>query len=946
MPYSTKEKKLTIDLSEETYDAKTLLENENIEFIRIDECIEQFELPESLKDYQNLTKFYLSGGNRDVLYPPPVHLEKLTNIRKLTLWSYCDIKKLSPMPHIEALDIVVKDPFTDVQVIASIFPNLKKMEIWGAHFKSGELPPQIGDFKNLEYLELVSCGLTNLPPEFKKLKNLKSLNMRGLVMTTFPEVVCEMEGLESLTFNQHIISLPDNFLNLKALKVLNFSQAFNKGTTSPVDRWSDRPVYLHPIPEVIGKLPSLQELDLSDCGVINLTFLKPLKTLKKLRIRYSGLPNCNELSDFNRLEILNLESAEVLDDISGLAGLPIENLNLKRCDEIASISPINELPALEELNIEGCSDIESLDALYQHSNLKVLKASSDLIKKWEFKEQFKNTPSLDRVIDNLSSKDVVIAEKAMNNLGLHVNKNYHEDNNPLAGYFGEAKDDEVIVNLPALDAAFIKHKDQLNVDTLISLVKMSLGSVIEDNYNIAILSIQEIIKRKDTLAQQQVIAQFKNACASYDFGHRYWGITVHDQLFDDLFPAFESVALIDLLKDGHGDMLNCDGGDGGDLLFAPAFEKCKNNADFEELLTAFFEYQDETLEYQGFQYFTDLHTNILAVLNKDHHAKFTAELEKRNTQTRLFTLLESDDPKDMIKLIEEIGKTEHEAFLKANDHNILAKMNQLELSLDPVTIALNIFIEKKRVSHYIKDVLLKYMLPKGEDAIIAYLKTRENSDIQTFIGKIVSDLIVDLNIKTHPMSDMQVFRVYLKQINQCDDDAIYTLEIESLFEKIKGARFYDDAFYKYLDRFEEIIGLIKSPPIQIKDVRFNLWLMADHAKVEQWSIIKRLCKALFTVISLKDTVNALFIAIISAGMTKDRDFLNFLVQYIPEKIQDELLAYNLACAFSIFSEKEPMLKYVRDSIELGKTKTQFLDDKDFTQYKEDKDFLKVLEREK
>jgi len=37
--------------------------------------------------------------------------------------------------------------------------------------------------------------------------------------------------------------------------------------------------------------------------------------------------------------------------------------------------------------------------------------------------------------------------------------------------------------------------------------------------------------------------------------------------------------------------------------------------------------------------------------------------------------------------------------------------------------------------------------------------------------------------------------------------------------------------------------------------------------------------------------------------------------------------------FSIFSKKEPMLKYIRRSLELGKTKAEFLDDNDFTQYK-------------
>ncbi len=156
-------------------------------------------MPIALKEYKTLAEFYISGGNRDILYPPPLHLEKLTNIKELSLWSFCNLEKLEPMPHIETLNIVIKKPYDDVQIISNIFPNLKRMEIWGSHLKSGELPPEIGNFKNLEHLELVSCGLTNLPSEFKKLKNLKFLRMGGLAMKIFPEVLCELGQLEELT---------------------------------------------------------------------------------------------------------------------------------------------------------------------------------------------------------------------------------------------------------------------------------------------------------------------------------------------------------------------------------------------------------------------------------------------------------------------------------------------------------------------------------------------------------------------------------------------------------------------------------------------------------------------------------------------------------------------------------------------------------------------------
>jgi len=278
MPHNIEGKKLTIDFSKESYDRKMLLEHKDIENIQINDCIEPFELPERLKDYEALTTLWISGGNRDALYPPPLHLEKLTNIKTLALWSYCDIKKLTPMPHIETLHIEVKDPFTDMQTIATTFPNLKKMEIriWKKYQKSNSFPPEIGNFKSLECLEMFFT-LIDLPVEFKKLKHLKSLTMRsvGSSMTTFPEILCEMINLEELVFTgKNITTLPVNFSNLKALKILDFSQSFNKGTYSPVNILSGKPVHLDLIPEVIGTLSSLQELNLNNCGVTKLTFLK------------------------------------------------------------------------------------------------------------------------------------------------------------------------------------------------------------------------------------------------------------------------------------------------------------------------------------------------------------------------------------------------------------------------------------------------------------------------------------------------------------------------------------------------------------------------------------------------------------------------------------------------------------------------------------------------
>jgi len=892
-----------------------------------------------------------------------------------------DAKMLLEHKNIEELSIHVKDVFNDIQLIASTLPNLKRMSISAKHAIFTQLPPEIGFFKHLEYLCLRYFEATDLPSELKKLRNLKVLDilvLKNKVLTskTFPQVLCEMNGLEELILSQNIVSLPDKFSNLSGLKLLDFSFAFNPGKAFHIEKWGEQ--YLHPIPEVIGKLPSLQNLSLNACGVVNVAFLKPLKTLKVLNIMNSGLADCNEWSHFKKLESLNLANTQTLTNIEGLAGLPIKMLDLQNCRNLECIDAIKDLSELEELNIDLCHSIKNLDAIYQHPNLKVLEAPETLMKLWRSKEQLKNMPPLDKVIDDLSAKELTVVEASIHHLGLYVEKNGYLKNNPLAEYFGEKANNYKVVNLPLLDAAFIKHQEKLSTDTLVNLVKMSLRTINEDNYNITLLSIKEIILRKDERAQQQVIAQFEKACENY-FGPRYWKRTVYDQLFDDLFPAFESVALSDLLEDASMRVMDFESGGGGYRLFAPAFKRCRTDTDFEVLLHIFFKYEYLNLEHYGLQYFTDLHNEILAVLTNKYHIKFLDELDKRGVKTELYSLLESNDINDLIKLIKVLGQKENEKFLALYSSGVLEKVHQLELPLDHVTKALDFIIYKRKIDcsivHSVRDAsdvydvydvydsavyatdsvvvrsaqytIIKYIHPEGKGAIIEHLKTKENVDNKTYLAAIVIGIINDFNEQNALMEDIQPFREYLKKLCHCDDDTVYLGEMHHLCFALRAAHFYDDIFYNNLDRFEKIASLLTPPLISVPTkgaLNGNgpsaLWSLAKNANKEQWNIIKRMCRALFRATPLDPP---LFMAVRSAANTKDNNFLDFLKPYIPETIEMEDDAYSLAQSFSLFSEKKLMLKYVRRSMELGQTKTKFLNDPHFFQYIQDHAFLNALE---
>lgn len=632
MFYNPEERKLVFVLTEEGYSPKLLLEYKDVKSICFNEYTDTITLPVELADFKHLDSisiFGIYGGDKDDVYNPPLNLEKLTQLKELALWSFCDFEKLVSMPHIEIFSTEVRDPYKDIQTIVSCFPNLKKLVLWGSDLKSGMLAPEIANLSQLEYLELASCGLSDLPKEIKKLSNLKELVIGGQPMEKFPEVICELKDLENLQFSPQITQLPHNFLNLISLKKLDFSHSFNKGTMLPInDSWSDEKMCLDPIPDIIGNLPALEELILDCCGVVDLSFLKNAGKLRKLSVQYSGIENTTGFSHLKNLEELNLEGGVVLNDLNGLAGLPLKKLDISQCSKLKSIDTILQLQELETFNISSCDKIESLEPIYNHPTLKTLEASKEVEARWKQKEMYYGLPAVEDVLKNLTSDNLKVAEKAISDLNLYVDKNYHHSNNPLSRYFGETADNYDIVHLPVLEDAFEKHKSEFRTETLQALVGMSLRSIGEDNYQITVLAIEEIIRRKDVEAQKFVIEQFNKASKYYDFGHRFWESTVHDQLFDTLFPDFEIEALLELLENAHGDMLNSEGGDGADQLFIPAFNKCKTQKDFNRLLAAFLSYQDKDMEYSGYAYFKSLQEEIEQELKGDYLNIFKNEIGK------------------------------------------------------------------------------------------------------------------------------------------------------------------------------------------------------------------------------------------------------------------------------------------------------------------------------
>ena len=592
---------LTIDLSKEKFNFSAIPNLHEIITIRFENYTDKIEIPLAINEYPNITILKFIGKSGRDAFKTPDNLEKLINIKVLIIWNFCGFTELKQMPQLEEFHTIVENVQKDTRDIITLFPNLKVLLMSGPYLplKNQKLANEIGSLSSLEELYLFSLGLIILPNSFGNLKQLKQLVLKGNTLNGFPEVITQLENLESLEINQRFTKLPDSLVHLQKLKKLHLNTDNFPGFTD------GRKIKQTPIPAVIGKLENIEDLDF---GIVDLFDIKPILTLKKLKklsLKNSALNNCEGFSNFSMLEELDLEKSFFLRNLDGLKELSIKKLNLSS-SLLESIDAISSLASLEILDISRCYRIKDFTPVFIHPAIQELKADDEVMKKWEERDKHSKLFEIEDVISQLSTDNLTQFEKTILELSEHVDANSIRNKNPLAGYFNTQTRDEKIIPIEVLDTAIQKHLKNLSDKTLVIIFGMTFKSVSYDNYNAALLVLEEIILRKNTETQKQIVNQFYNACEYYDAGHRFWSGTVHDQLIDDLFPQFTSEALYKLLKKASTDMLNSEGGDEMETLFVPAF---KNTTDLklqEKLLKVFFKYKKEAKSFFDKTYFKEL----------------------------------------------------------------------------------------------------------------------------------------------------------------------------------------------------------------------------------------------------------------------------------------------------------------------------------------------------
>ena len=929
---------LRIDLAKKTFNFSEISNLHLVKEIRFDNCTEKFEIPLTINEYPNITKLSFYGQSREDLFETPTNLEQLIHIRNLTLWRNCDFTKIKPMPQIEELYVSVKNVETETKQIIVHFPNLKKIKIWGNFLKKQLLPNEIGNLILLESINLVECGLGNIPNSIANLKQLNELRLRGLPLKSFPEIITQLENLEVLEIIGSAIKLPNGFSNLKKLKKLNLDNSLNRGNTNEVK-------YLKPIPEVIGKLENLEELSLSSCSVFDITPITPLKKLKKLALRHSVLKNCDVFSNFSYLQNLDLANNYDLKDLEGLKDLHLKKLDLT-FNYSESIEVISSLKFLESLAIENCRYIKDFSPVYNHPAIKELEADYKILKNWNKRNQFKNLPSIDSIITQLDLQDILKFEEAILQLSKHIKLNYNNKENPLISYFNLKAKEEEITEIELLDQAIQRHINNLSDATLIAIFKMTFKSVY-DNYNAALLVLEEIIARKNVETQKKIVKQFYNACKYYDAGHRLWSSTVQDQLIDDLFPQFTSEALYELLKKASTDMLNTEGGDSMEELFIPAFQNTTDEKLHKKLLEVFFKYEEKARTYFGKEYFDELLQQIKDIASPELEKIILSKKEENKEQEELILSLENLTEDNLPEIIKMLGSKITQKLEDEYLYEIVKTCKKNNINKEAVN-QLIVFLIKKKENSYLAELLQSKYHKTNPEKIISILSQSlknnsfDENEAYNLARMIITDLVPNKEVS---FDDLEIYRNFIVSKCSISIDTIYNNEVQRLLSV-----FFNSIPTSPLDKHIYILEKVKKifSKTEAKFSYSNLYhdvyyLVKDRENEQCRTVFNYLCPR----IKNYSSENILYLNVIAAIKLNDSLYFDAVLREVQklEEITQILLAFNLACGFAHFERKEEMIFHIKESIRLGKTKQQFLDDKDFEKYWKDDQFLKAIEEE-
>ncbi|XP_067932869.1 malignant fibrous histiocytoma-amplified sequence 1 homolog [Watersipora subatra] len=223
-----------------------------------------------------------------------------------------------------------------MKTLPSWFEKLKRLNVLRIscskeHYKSLQFVPEVvSKLTSLEVLDLSNNGVRQIPDSLASLKLLRKLDLNRNPIEVLPEAITALSSLEELNLSDCEISqLPESFIQLQKLKVLRITGHPNVS----------RLYGLLTFPEVVTKLTSLEELDLS------------IKWINELPDRCHSLRMLRDLGlSFNNIQslpfwIYKLER--------------LVKLDLRKNTKLEKIeSAVLEMKSLVRLNCGGCENLK------------------------------------------------------------------------------------------------------------------------------------------------------------------------------------------------------------------------------------------------------------------------------------------------------------------------------------------------------------------------------------------------------------------------------------------------------------------------------------------------------------------------------------------------------------------------------------------------------------
>ena len=843
-------------------------------------------------------------------------VQAFPNLRRLRIcqrkdW---DVGPLGVLPkmltHLEVHYFGKDKNWTELVAGINALPNFESLSVYGAP----ALSEAIGGITGLKELNL-NRVMGELPATLAQCQGLESFSYVVGQAKAFPEVLCELANLRRLRFHASLRDLPDAFARLQNLEVLDFQGAFNSGTMSVYRN----PAKTNPLPEVLGKLTKLKELNLDMCGVFerDIEALSGLVNLEKLNLKYASIKDLSALAAFPKLKTLELETCYNVRSLESLAGSPVEELSLQSNHYIKRLDGLDKLERLRVLDISYTKI--GLEDVCRFEQIQELRARSNLEAQWR-RHNILKTSSLKTRVAALEGPEDNDADQALAWVSIWAKQHSSGERTALYEVFGVSHQRDAMTQHPVLSAAVKRSGGE----TLAEFVEASLVSI-SDSLAATAEAVEILVERKDLPAQVRVCKAFTSSLKYYDPGNVGDAPTLQSQLYA-MLPNFLPEALAGLLGDIDNTMLETDH---LDALFPNALQGA--SLETKEEVTKRIRKYVKTIP-------SDRARALIEKVEAVDPKTATECSEALARADRIFELnmrLEDADEDEVLEVLAEYRAGEIPGDeLKA----VTAALKPAFDTLGPIA-AKEVF-----------DISLELEAPKWRGpALVQTLAEHELSWFET------------IPEAHRPMLSEEVSKMIRARKSSGEGDDETFLELSAL---LCGTPMAELQLAHVQEEFAAALGkkdpkrllaalnaFMDSPTQVTVDDRQKIMLSSAYEKLffqQQWGILAEISDKLLSLSEYlewsEEARQYPLTYLVAAAISQNSEaFLRkHLDPWLENGLVEPRLAFNLACFWAKAGNYEETLGAVRNAMELGKPASQFAEDTDFAPYIQRPEMLKLL----